>query len=137
MDGFYKYFKIDPDTESKSCQGVFRIQDGQLQILDDQNGILKHLLKQGPVTPKTLDVMRSGLHSPYFVISRDDSAKTQDKYRTPIHNDTPPEDAKSKMAGTIKLEALKDLLENEDDDVEVDIPEHLVLQNSNWRMDGQ
>lgn len=43
--------------------------------------------------------------------------------------------SKTEPKNTVKLEALRNMLENGDDAIEVDIPEHLVLQNSSWRWD--
>lgn len=139
QDGFYRYYKIDPETELQSRQGLFRIENGELSILEDPRNILKHLLDQGPVTQKTLDVMRSSLHSPYFVISKDEDPALHEEHNIPVHSegrDIDKENSeKAKIASTVKLEALRNMLEKEDDDVEVDIPEHLVVQNGSWRWD--
>ena len=140
MDGYYRYLKIDPDTQLQSRQGLFRIESGELSILEDPRGILKRLLKQGPVTQGTIDVMRSGLHSPYFLITKDNDPELDKQYQVPINNegrDIDKENSeKAKVIGTVKLEALRNMLEKEDSDVEVDIPEHLVIQNGSWRWDG-
>lgn len=139
MDGYYRYLQIDSDTELQSRQGLFRIKNGELSILEDPRGILKHLFKQGPVTRKTIDVMRSGLHSPYFLITKDNDPELDQQYEVPVNTegrDIDKENSeKAKVAGTIKLEALRNMLEKEDNDVEVDIPDHLVIQNGSWRWD--
>ena len=133
QDGYYRYFKIDPQTELRSRQGLFRIENGELRILEDPKNILQHLFVQGPITKKTMDVMNSGLHSPYFAISKDNDPALDEQHRTPVHGEAQENSQKSEVAGAIKLEALRNMLEKEDDDVEVDIPDHLVIQNSNWR----
>lgn len=137
QDGYYRYYKIDPETELKSRRGLFRIENGELTILEDPKKILKNLFEPGPVTKRTEDIMNSALHSPYFIISKDEDPELEEQYNRPIHDEQPSiekEDSeRAKIAGTVKLEALRNMLEKEEDDVELDVPDHLVVQNGSWR----
>jgi hypothetical protein len=131
-DGFYKYCKLTDDDKSE-CQGVIRIDDGQLSIVDDPKNILKHMFKEGPADQKVEDVMRSVNRNHYASFIKDDSSDMVQRYEG--HHDPAMISKEGKQADFSKLEHLKSLLEKEEDVEEIDIPDHIVMRASSPHWD--
>jgi hypothetical protein len=131
-DGLYKYCKRQ-DDDSLDCQGVIKIENGVLSIVDDPKKILDHMFEQGPADAKVEDIMRSVNRNHYAYFIKDDSSDLVQRYEG--NHDPKMIEKENKQTDFSKLSHLKAVLEKEEDLEAIDIPDHIVLRASSPHWD--
>lgn len=71
-DGFYRYYQLD-DEGRRTPKGSIKIANQELQIVSDPKGILSAMFEEGPISKKTLDIMRSVNRNHYAVFVKETS----------------------------------------------------------------
>jgi hypothetical protein len=130
-DGVYKYYRNEKNPPE--CLGTFKIENGNLSIVDDPNKILHHMFTEGPVDNKVGDIIKSVNRNHYASIKKDDSS--QAVIDTDQFHDPKAIDKDNKATDFTKLEHLKAILEKEEECEEISIPEHIVLQAGSHHWD--
>jgi hypothetical protein len=80
-DGIYKYYVINENDGSRARRGSIQIIKQNLYIMEDPFKVLSHMFKEGPVSRKTEDIMKSVNRNGYAAFIKDNGkvVKTQDE----------------------------------------------------------
>ena len=126
-DGLYRYCKVNEDDSLKS-QGVIKIDNGSVSIMDDPKHVLKNMFADEPNPGMVFDIMRSINRNGYAKFIKDDSSALIEEHEG--NHDPAAISNEGKQSDFTNLSHLKAILEREEDAEPIDIPDHIVMRAS-------